>query len=368
MSRATALPSARSADRPNLKDHARASLRARFQEAGWPAWRADQVLQWIYARGVDDVTRMTDLPVALRDRLAETWDARALAVRGLQRSVDGTLKLALSTRDGAAVEAVLIPEERRHTLCVSTQVGCPLACSFCATGSLGFTRNLAASEIVDQVLIARAHLSPDESLTNVVFMGMGEPLLNLPAVAESIRILTDSKTLAMAPRRITVSTAGLVPRIRPLLEVAPVNLAVSLHATTDEVRDELVPLNRRFPLDVLLGALRREPLLGRKRPVFFEYTLMEGINDSLDDARRLPRLLRGIPAKLNVIPMNPHEDAPQRPPSRAVCDAFTAELHRAGLRVTLRRNRGADIDAACGQLAARETGRPSERAPVPAES
>jgi 23S rRNA (adenine2503-C2)-methyltransferase len=368
VSRVSALPSGQSTDRPNLKDHARASLRARFQEAGWPAWRADQVLQWIYARGVDDVTRMTDLPVALRDRLAETWDARALAVRGVQRSVDGTLKLALSTRDGAAVEAVLIPEERRNTLCVSTQVGCALACSFCATGALGFTRNLAASEIVDQVLIARANLPAGESLTNVVFMGMGEPLLNLPAVAESIRILTDPKTLAMAPRRITVSTAGLVPRIRPLLQVAPVNLAVSLHATTDAVRDELVPLNRRFPLDVLLGALRDEPLLGRKRPVFFEYTLMEGINDSLDDARRLPGLLRGIPAKLNVIPMNPHEDAPQRPPSRAVCDAFTAELHRAGLRVTLRRNRGADIDAACGQLAAREAGRPPEPAPVSAES
>ena len=248
---------------------------------------------------------------------------------------------------------MLIPEERRNTLCVSTQVGCPLACSFCATGALGFTRNLATGEIVDQLLHAQAALGPDESITNVVFMGMGEPLLNLPAVLEAVRILIDPKLLAMAPRRITVSTSGIVPKIRPLLEVAPINLAVSLHATTDEVRDVLVPLNRRFPLDRLLGALRDEPLVSRKRPVFFEYTLIEGVNDSLEDARRLPDLIRGIPAKLNVIPMNPHADSPHRAPSDAVCDAFTAELHRSGLRVTLRRNRGRDIDAACGQLARR---------------
>jgi 23S rRNA (adenine2503-C2)-methyltransferase len=347
---------AEAAARPCVKDHGRVALRSRFEALGWPAYRADQLMQWIYTRGVDDPAAMTDLPVDLRERLAREWTTRALSLRAVQRSTDGTRKLALATSDGSALEAVLIPEERRNTLCVSTQIGCPLACSFCATGALGLTRNLAVSEIVDQVLIARAQLDPDESLTNVVFMGMGEPLLNLPAVAEAIGILTDPKALGLAPRRITVSTAGLVPRIRPLLEIGPINLAVSLHATTDAVRDELVPLNKRFPLAELLGALRHEPLIGRKRPVFFEYTLMEGVNDSIEDARRLPRLLQGIPAKVNVIPMNPHADAPQRPPSRAVCDAFTAELHRAGLRVTLRRNRGADIDAACGQLAAREAG------------
>ncbi|MFP6641703.1 MAG: 23S rRNA (adenine(2503)-C(2))-methyltransferase RlmN, partial [Myxococcota bacterium] len=214
-------------------------------------------------------------------------------------------------------------------------------------------RNLDTSEIVDQVLRARDVLGPEESITNVVYMGMGEPLLNLPAVKESIRILTDPKTIAMAPRRITVSTAGVVPQIRPLLEVGPINLAVSLHAATDAVRDELVPLNRRFPLASLLGALRSEPLLSRKRPVFFEYTLMAGVNDSLEDADRLPALLKDIPCKINVIPMNPHPDSDYRPPDRATCDAFAASLHRAGLRVTLRRSRGSDIDAACGQLAAR---------------
>lgn len=357
------------ARRPNLKDHGLVALRERFRRAGFPAYRADQVLTWIYGRGVDDVTKMTDLPAALREKLAAEWETRALTLQRLQRSVDGTRKLALATEDGSTIEAVMIPEERRNTLCVSTQVGCPLACSFCATGALGFTRNLRVSEIVEQVLIARSALEAEETLTNVVFMGMGEPLLNLAAVAETIRILTDQKTLAMAPRRITVSTSGIVPQIRPLLEVAPVNLAISLHATTDAVRDVLVPLNRRFPLDVLIGALRSEPLIGRRRPVFFEYTLMRGVNDSIEDARRLPKLLQGIPAKLNVIPMNPHVDAREQPPSREVCDAFTAELHRAGMRVTLRRNRGADIDAACGQLAAREARTPpGPLAPATAES
>jgi 23S rRNA (adenine2503-C2)-methyltransferase len=354
--------------RRNLKDHSRGALRELFAAAGHPSYRADQVLAWIYGRGVDRIEDMTDLPTPLRERLSAEWDIGALTTSAVQRSVDGTRKLSLVTHDGHTIEAVLIPEERRNTLCVSTQVGCPLACSFCATGALGLTRNLHVSEIIEQVLIARTALDPDETLTNVVFMGMGEPLLNLPAVAESIRILIDPKTLAMAPRRITVSTSGVVPRIRDLLEIAPVNLAISLHATTDAVRDELVPLNRRFPLATLLGALRDEPLINRKRPVFFEYTLMAGVNDTLADARRLPELLRGIPAKINVIPMNPHADAAQRPPSREVCDAFTAELHRAGMRVTLRRNRGADIDAACGQLAARDAKRAGAGPTVSAES
>jgi 23S rRNA (adenine2503-C2)-methyltransferase len=184
-------------------------------------------------------------------------------------------------------------------------------------------------------------------------MGMGEPLLNLPAVSEAIRLLTDPKAFGMAPRRVTVSTAGVLPQIAPLLEVAPIHLAVSLHATTNEVRDVLVPLNKRYPIEALLETLREEPRINRRRPVFFEYTLMEGINDSVEDARRLPGLLEGIPSKLNVIPMNPHPDAPYRPPPTEVIDRFTAELHRAGVRVTLRRDRGRDIDAACGQLANR---------------
>jgi 23S rRNA (adenine2503-C2)-methyltransferase len=349
--------------RPNLKDHSREALRARFGREGWPAYRADQVLSWLYEQNVDDPLEMTNLPAEFRRQLAANWDSRALSIHSDRTSLDGTRKFGLETRDGELVEAVLIPEARRNTLCVSTQVGCPLACSFCATGAIGFKRNLTPGEIVDQFVQARSEIPEHESITNIVFMGMGEPLLNLPAVEESIRIFIDPRTLGLAPRRITVSTSGLVPKIRSLLEIAPINLAVSLHATTDALRDLLVPLNKRFPLTELLDALRSEPLISRKRPVFFEYTLMEGVNDSLEDARRLPELVRGIPCKLNVIPMNAHPDAPYRPSAPEVCDAFAAELHAGGLRVTLRRSRGGDIGAACGQLAARGKGNPTTSDP-----
>jgi 23S rRNA (adenine2503-C2)-methyltransferase len=352
-------------DRQNLKDHSPDSLRECFREQGVAAYRADQVVHWMYSRGVDDLSKMENLPAELRLMLQERWLSHALDTERLATSVDGTQKLVLRAGDGALIEAVLIPEDRRNTLCVSTQVGCALACSFCATGALGFTRNLRVSEIVDQVCIAQKLLPPEEALTNVVFMGMGEPLMNLPAVLESIRILVHPKAFALAPRRITVSTAGVLGKIRSLLEVGPINLAVSLHATTDPVRDELVPLNRQIPIVRLLDGLRREPLVTQRRPVFFEYTLIEGVNDSLDDARRLRGLLRGIPCKLNVIPMNGHVDSPYGAPSREVMDAFTAQLHRDGFRVTLRRNRGMDIDAACGQLARRESPVPQPDAVSP---
>jgi 23S rRNA (adenine2503-C2)-methyltransferase len=339
--------------RPNLKDHARPALRDIFSARGWPAYRAEQVLGWLYRSDAESIEAMTNVPSAIRERLAEEFDVDALTVEATQRSVDGTVKLLLGAADGARIEAVLIPEERRHTLCVSTQVGCPLTCDFCATGALGFTRNLTCGEIVDQVMHARRIMGPEATITNLVFMGMGEPLLNLPNVSEAIRLLTDPKAFAIAPRRVTVSTAGVLPQIAPLLEVAPIHLAVSLHATTDEVRDVLVPLNKRFPLGELLETLRNEPRINRRRPVFFEYTLMEGINDSEEDARRLPGLISGLAAKVNVIPMNPHPDAPYRPPAPEVVDRFTEILHSAGVRVTLRRDRGRDIDAACGQLANR---------------
>jgi 23S rRNA (adenine2503-C2)-methyltransferase len=341
------------AERPHLKDHSIESLRQRFAEAGLPAYRADQVAGWLYRRGVDDTARMTDLPAALRERLASEWATRALCVEGVARSADGTAKAVLRAADGARIESVLIPEEGRNTLCLSTQVGCPLACSFCATGAFGFRRNLRTAEIVDQVCRMRELLPPGEALTNVVFMGMGEPLLNLDAVVEAVRLLVHPRAFGLAPRRVTVSTVGVVTRIEALLERVPVNLAVSLHATSDAVRDALVPLNRRFPLAALLGALRESPRITPRRPVFFEYTLIAGVNDSPEDARRLPRLLRGIPSKLNLIPMNPHPGSRAEAPAAAVVDRFLRELAAAGATVTLRRPRGADIDAACGQLALR---------------
>jgi len=347
------IPMRHATRRPSLKDHALPALRDLCVARGWPAYRGDQIAAWLYKSGVESLDEMTNLPAEIRAGLAEDFDVSSLEIVTIQESVDGTKKLLLAAQDGAQIEAVLIPEERRQTLCVSTQVGCPLTCDFCATGALGFTRNLTTSEIVDQVLLARRQLASDETLSNLVFMGMGEPLLNLPAVSEAIRLFTDPKAFGMAARRITVSTAGVLPQIPTLLEVAPIHLAVSLHATTDEVRDVLVPLNKRYPIAELMHALRSEPRINRRRPVFFEYTLMEGVNDSVEHARRLPGLLEGIPSKVNVIPMNPHPDAPYRPPAQDVVDRFTAALYDGGLRVTLRRDRGRDIDAACGQLANR---------------
>jgi 23S rRNA (adenine2503-C2)-methyltransferase len=274
--------------------------------------------------------------------------------------VDGTIKAALVTHDERVIEAVLIPEEGRTTLCVSTQVGCPLACSFCATGTLGLDRNLTTSEIVEQVVRMGALLPEGRRITNIVFMGMGEPLLNLANVVEAVKTLIHPRGFAMAPRRVTVSTAGVVPRIADLLEQVPVNLAVSLHAATDALRDELVPINKKFPLAELFSALRGIPRLTRRHPIFFEYTLLAGVNDSLADAERLVALLRGMPAKLNLIPVNPHPGSPYRAPTPEAAERFMAVVANAGLTVTLRRSRGADIDAACGQLAA--------RSPAPAAS
>lgn len=357
--------------RPHLKDHSIESLRARFAAQGIEPWRAEQVAGWLYGRGVDDPAQWSDVSAALRERFASEWERRALEWDELARAADGTAKGRLRARDGALVEAVLIPAAReasgapgsepcdRTTLCISTQVGCPLACSFCATGTLGLTRNLTVAEILDQVCRMREALEPGQRITNVVYMGMGEPLLNLPNVIESVRVLLHPKGFALGPRKVTVSTAGVVPKIGALLAAVPVNLAVSLHSPRDEVRDELVPINRRFPIATLMETLERLDTVSPRRPVFFEYTLMRGKNDAPEDARRLVRLLRRVPSKLNLIPMNPHPDAPYQPPDDATVERFAGEIARAGITVTVRRPRGRDIDAACGQLALRAARRAS---------
>ncbi|MEN8180971.1 MAG: 23S rRNA (adenine(2503)-C(2))-methyltransferase RlmN [Myxococcota bacterium] len=337
--------------RPHLKDFAPAGLRDRLAQEGIAPYRAEQISAWLYARGHEDPGSWTDLSLELRERLVRGWRTRALDVDQVARSADGTVKARLRATDGALVESVLIPETDRTTLCLSTQVGCPLACSFCATGAMGFARNLRVAEIVDQLCRMRELAGAERRITNLVFMGMGEPLLNLAAVLEAIRTFVHPKGFALAPRRITVSTAGVVSQLEPLLAGAAVHLAVSLHATTDAVRDRLVPLNRRFPLAVLLGALRDSPHVHRRRPVFFEYTLIAGVNDTPEDAQRLTRMVSGIPCKINVIPMNSHASSELCAPSAEATDRFTAVLAEQGLRVTLRRSRGADIDAACGQLA-----------------
>lgn len=342
-------------DRDHLKNHTPERLRELFSAQGIAPYRADQVVGWLYRQGVEDLAEMTNLDRSLREKLALEWQTRSLEVECIDRSHDGTAKAILRAADDTRIEAVLIPEPGRTTLCVSTQVGCAMACTFCATGAMGFVRNLTTAEIVDQVCRMREMLEPPSRITNIVFMGMGEPLLNFEAVRSAVRILVHPKAFGFAPRRITVSTVGVVPKLRGLLAIAPINLAVSLHATNDLTRDRLVPLNRRFPLDSLLDELRALDDVNPRRPVFFEYTLIEGVNDSVEAARRLPRLLRGIPSKVNLIPMNPHPDSPYRPPGSDTIDAFLRVLAKAGLTVTLRRSRGDDIGAACGQLALRRS-------------
>jgi 23S rRNA (adenine2503-C2)-methyltransferase len=301
---------------------------------------------------------MTNLPGSLRSRLSAEFLLDPLTpIQSLVSSDGFTRKLAMSLPDGEVIETVWMEYERRRSVCVSTQVGCGMGCAFCATGQGGLRRNLTAGEIVAQALaFARDMHARGERLTNVVFMGMGEPLLNLAAVVEAVRILLHPKAFAMAPRRVTVSTVGVVPKIEPLLRSVPVNLAVSLHAPTDAIRDRLVPVNRRFPLRVLLGALRELDCITKQRPVFFEYALIAGVNDEPAHARRLAPLLRGIPCKLNLIPLNPHEGSPHAPPSEQAIDRFLREVAADGLRVTLRRSRGCDIRAACGQLALHAAG------------
>ena len=315
-------------------------------------------------RRADDFAGMSDLPAPDRTRLAATASLARLKVDAVLTARDGTRKLRLRTADGAALESVLIPnEERGYTQCVSSQVGCALDCDFCATAKLGFGRHLSVSEIISQVYLADRLLAslPEgdptrraggERVTNLVFMGMGEPLHNYDNLVKALSILLHPLGRNFSRRRITVSTAGLVPAIERLAqEPLRVNLAVSLNATTDAQRDVLMPINRRYDLATLLAALRRFPLERRQR-ITFEYVLLHGVNDSLEDARRLPGLLRGIPCKLNVIPWNEHAGGPyKRPPDHHVL-AFQAEAQRLGFTVYLRKTRGADIDAACGQLAA----------------
>jgi 23S rRNA (adenine2503-C2)-methyltransferase len=335
----------RSLTHAELEDFVRTSL-------GGPRFRADQLFRWIHARGAGSFEEMTDVPRPLRERLAQTARLETLALDVVQQSHDGTRKLRLRAADGSLFESVLIPDGEKLTQCISSQVGCAIDCDFCATAKMGLIRNLSAGEIVDQVYRARALLA-GRRITNLVYMGMGEPLHNYQEVVRSLRILCDELGANFSHRRITVSTAGLVPAIEKLgREDVPCNLAVSLNATTDEVRNRLMPLNRKWNLEKLLKAVRAYPL-ERRRRVTFEYVLLAGVNDSLDDAARLSRLLKGMPCKVNVIPWNPHPLSDYRRPSPEAIARFQNEVKRLGLPAYLRTPRGDDIDAACGQLANR---------------
>jgi len=324
-------------------------------ELGVPAYRSRQVLAWVYGRGAADPGAMSDLPRALREQLAERLSGPALETSRISRSRDGTVKLLLALGDGEVIESVLIPDDDRLTLCVSSQVGCGMGCGFCATARLGLRRNLRVEEIVGQIVRAREVLEREPigpgHLTNLVFMGMGEPLHNLDRLLGAVEILTAPWGLGISPRRITVSTVGLVPQMRRLLDATKVHLAVSLSATTEEKRRQLMPVTRRYSLADLMETCRTLPLPRRKR-ITFEYVMLAGENDSDADARRLVRLLHGIRAKVNLILFNPFPGAGFAPSPREQVERFQEALLEHGVHATIRESRGPDIAAACGQLAA----------------
>lgn len=354
----------------NLKDLDREGLRAALAARGHPPYRGDQVFRWVWRRLADSVDVMTDLPAAMREDLRSGARLPRLEATDARAAADGTIKMLLALEDGRDVECVIIPEGERRTLCVSTQVGCAMGCSFCRTATMGLVRDLAAWEITEQVLAAERVLvargdarvlkmgrgqggEVHRRLTNLVFMGMGEPLHNIEATVTALRVLTDDAGLAFPPRRITVSTVGLVDRIPEFLERTGVNLAISLHAPDDEVRGRLMPVNRRHDVGEVFALLKTLPL-PRRRRVTFEYVLLAGVNDEPAHARTLARRCREVldRVKVNLIPFNPHEGAPYARPSPERVAAFQAALQHGGVEnVTVRRARGDDILAACGQLA-----------------
>ncbi len=332
---------------------------------GEKPFRGPQVMQWLHQYGVDDFAAMTNLSKALRARLSEAATIIGPRVKLDQVAADGTRKWLFELADGNCIESVFIPDDGRGTLCVSSQAGCSLNCTFCATGAQGFNRDLTPEEIVGQVWQASRLLgSKGQSqrvITNVVFMGMGEPLLNYENVVQAIRVFLDDVAYGLSRRRVTVSTAGMVPLIDRLREECPVSLAVSLHAPNDSLRTELVPLNRKYPIAQLLDTCRRYVANDPHRKVTFEYVMLAGVNDSPAHAQELVTLLRDVPAKVNLIPFNPFAHTRYQRSSQATIDAFRDVLWQAGLITITRRTRGDDIDAACGQLAGQVRDRTGRR-------
>src|SRR3972149_2729625 len=334
----------------NLKDLTLPEMEELVGDLQGKAYNARQMYDWIFAKRAVRINDMTNLSKEFRSRLEEVAEIETLQLIRAHTAGDGTRKFLFGLEDGRRIESVLIPSEDRRTLCISTQVGCKLDCKFCLTGVGGFTRNLRAWEIVDQVLSVVREIPPEEKLTNYVFMGMGEPLDNYREVVKAIRLMTDSKGMSIPPRRITLSTSGLVPAIKKLgQEDLKVNLAVSLNASADPVRTRIMPINKKYPLSSLLEACRQYPL-ARRRRITFEYVLLDGVNDSPQQAAELARLLQGIRCKINLIPFNPFPGALFRRLSPQRVAAFQEVLQNRHLTALIRESRGIDILAACGQL------------------
>ena len=345
----------------NLLGLDRGGLEQLFVSLGEKPFRARQVLQWIHRRQVRDFDAMTDLAKPLRTRLQQLTDLRLPEVVYQQASNDGTCKWLIRVDTGNSIETVLIPEPGRNTLCISSQVGCALDCTFCATAQQGFNRNLSSAEILGQLWLAR-ELRPDLEISNVVFMGMGEPLVNFDNVVRAINVMLDDCAYGLSKRRVTLSTSGVVPALHRLREACDVSLAVSLHAPTDELRDHLVPLNRKYPIRELMAACRHY-LAGQtaRRRITWEYVMIDGLNDGDQQARQLARLIGDIPSKVNLIPFNPFPGTHYRRSPPARIDRFRDLLLQAGITTITRRTRGDDIAAACGQLAGRVVDRSRRR-------
>ncbi|TSE31944.1 23S rRNA (adenine(2503)-C(2))-methyltransferase RlmN [Tepidimonas taiwanensis] len=345
----------------NLLDFDLEGLAAFCERLGHKRFRAVQLFRWIHQKGVARFEEMTDLARDLRERLPAVAHVRGLPVLAEQVSADGTIKWLFDVGDGNAVEAVYIPEDDRGTLCVSSQAGCAVGCRFCSTGHQGFSRNLTTGEIIAQLWYAEHTLrrrlkTTERVISNVVMMGMGEPLQNYHALVPALRVMLDDHGYGLSRRRVTVSTSGVVPMMERLAQDCPVALAVSLHAPDDALRDQLVPLNRKYPLDELLDACQRYLPAAPRDFITFEYCMLDGINDTPQHADALIALLRGrggrgVPCKLNLIPFNPFPASGLRRSPREVVKAFADRLNAAGIVTTIRKTRGDDIDAACGQLA-----------------
>ncbi len=340
----------------NLLDLDGEGLARWVAELGERPFRARQLERWIHRAGEAEFSRMSDLARSFREKIAAQACIRAPSVLSESVSADGTRKWLLDVGKGNAVETVFIPEAERGTLCISTQAGCTLACGFCSTGRQGFNRNLTSGEIIGQLWIASRSLQrpggeQSRAISNVVLMGMGEPLLNFDNTVTALRLMLDDDAYGLSRRRVTVSTSGIVPLIDALGEACPVALAVSLHAPNDELRSELMPINRKYPLAELLAACRRYLERSPRDFITFEYVMLDGVNDSDRHARELISLLRGLPCKLNLIPFNPFPQSGFRRSSREATRRFSEALASAGMVATTRKTRGDDIDAACGQLA-----------------
>jgi len=327
-----------------------------FVGIGEKSFRASQVMKWVHQLGVSDFAQMTNLSKGLREQLSQQAEITLPEIISDELSVDGTRKWLLKVPGKSAIEMVFIPEDSRGTLCVSSQVGCTLNCSFCATGKQGYNRDLTTAEIIGQVwlakhLLAEQYKTDNRIVSNVVMMGMGEPLMNFDNVVSAMHIMQDDFCFGLSKRRITLSTAGVVPKIDELKQACPVSLAVSLHAPNDELRNELVPLNKKYPIQDLLDACNRYVADSARSRITFEYVMLEGINDELEHAHQLAQLMKSVPGKVNLIPFNTFEGIDYKRSSNSRINRFRDILHASGVIVTVRRTRGDDIEAACGQLA-----------------